>query len=273
MAKDCFTLVYDAEPRGFTCKPNLDSFRKAIYTHNRKSPRKITVNLGPKEMEGLNAFGAMVQKGNYLIHNDAGELNVRSRVEGHVLAIPKIGDEKIPRAALRSITGVHDTDLAREKARERLSEYSSGEITPFLGPEGERMDYHFDRETVGKNQEVRFYNGSGYAVMMPYGDAYRMIQSMHGPHVKLTDYFPRQPPNTNTKKPLFISKFRQLAFEAEKRKYEKRAQVTVDIPITSEQMEQLRKKDAEIEIGEYVLRHRSGMLHVYENREGPKTKI
>ncbi len=265
-AKDCFTLVYGISPRDyFTCKPGLRALRTARDRYNREAEKKILLDLSPKEMKKLQAFGAEMEKSGYVIHNDGGHLNVRSRTEGHVLAVPQKGNSKVPRSVLRRIIGVHDADAAREKAKQMLSGYTPGEITPFLDEKGTRKEYHFDEETVRHNPLVRFYNGKDYAVLMHYGDAFRIIQGTHPTSANLVDFFPAETPQkSGDGKLLFTSKFRLKAFAADKKAHFGRTKSNVQIDLTQEHIDTLRQKGAELRMGNYVLRHENGALHVYE---------
>ncbi|GEM_PF-2969627 len=262
-AKDCFTLVYGVPPH-FTCKPNLRSLRKALASYNQQAKQQISLTLSPREMEALQKFGAKIRKNGHVIHNDGGDLHVRGPTEGHVLAVPQLGKGKVPRSVLRKVIGMHDADAARDRAKEHLSEYQSGEITPFLGTKSEDMEYHFDEETMRHNPLVRFYNGKDYAVMMHYGDAFRIIQGMHPAQANLVDFFPAEAPKKSQSEPLFVSKFRMKAFAADLKAHNGRAKSNIQINVTEEQMAELRKRGTELETGNYVLRHQNGMLHVYE---------
>lgn len=262
-AKDCFTLVYGIEPPGFTCKPTLKALRKAMDEYNLKAKQKISFALRPKEMKQLQAHGARIQKGAHVVQNDGGALNVQSNTRGHVLAVPRTGQVKVPSKVLRGIIGVHDINEARDRAeKQQLKGYQSGEITPFLGPDGQQMGFHFDEATVRHNPWVRFYHGKDYSVVMRYGDAFRIIQGAYPSRANLVEFFPREPEDKGGEKLLFKSLFRVKAFAADLKAHNNRTKSNVEISLDESQMTKLRK-GAELEIGNYVLRHKNNALHVY----------
>jgi|GEM_PF-3746548 len=118
--KDCFTLVYGVEPHGFTCKPTLKAFRKALAAYNNQdnlpAKRKIALTLTPRQIKQLQAFGSEIRSGPHVISNDGGQLHVQSSLDSHVLAVPQFGKGKVPRAVLRAIIGMMPTPHARRRA-------------------------------------------------------------------------------------------------------------------------------------------------------------
>ena len=111
-----------------------------------------------------------------------------TKTGGHVLVVPKIGENHIPRNVIRSIIGERDVKTAFERGMMGFPRFKSGEMTPFLGAMGFSQSFYFDEDSVRRNGLVRMFNSPKLSVVMKYGDAYRLIETIHPHSATLVDF-------------------------------------------------------------------------------------
>lgn len=258
---ECITLVYKSDPHLFSAPPNIHGMREAVAKYNLQHSRKIGLELNEDDLDELKEDGSKTHKKSFIITNERGILRVHRNFDGHVFAVPKQADGKVPQSIIRDLIGARSLEIAREAAqKELLAAFKTQEMTPFLGRLGENHGYYFDEEAVEKNGMVRVFNGvhegENKSVLLPYGDLYGLIRQMHPQKTFLVELNPRHTL-------LFHSPPTLKGFKASKEQFEKRNGASLGITLP-ETLTEVRKHGLRLELGPYVIKNEYGVLYTYE---------